>query len=59
MTCPNCHEADLELYECEDTHDGEELKQKQCLWCPNYQYHCLHIVWYKEIDRRMIWEERE
>ena len=59
MICPNCHKVDLEIYDYEDIHNGEELKQKQNLWCPNCQYHCLHNVWYKEIDRQMVWEERE
>ena len=58
MNCPNCHEADLEIYDYEDFHNGKELKQKQNLWCPKCQYHCLHNVWFKEIDRQLVWEEK-
>lgn len=59
MTCPNCHEADLELYDYEDAHNGDEIEQKQLLWCPNCQYHCQYKVWYKMVAMQLVWEEKE
>lgn len=60
MICPNCRQAELELYNHETNNiEKNKLTQDQWLWCPNCQYRSQQCVTFKELYRKIIWEDKE
>lgn len=60
MICPNCRQAELEIYNYENhSVETNKLMQDQWLWCPCCQYHSQQRVTFKELHRKIIWEEKE
>jgi len=57
MTCPHCHDYDLQMYEHYEEYDDEILRQDQNYQCPNCHrtYSC--TAWYRLFEEEWHFEE--
>ena len=57
MKCPRCS-GKIEIYDLDVPHvHNDTLTEEQYLWCPVCGYHCAHEVVYKEVSRKLTFEE--